>query len=90
MGACNNPITLLEGSENLLTFGFLQDMLQCAVCGIRSRGFFFRMTALGKFQIGHVDAQGRTRRDNYGALDHILEFPYVSRPMIAAQRIHRR
>jgi hypothetical protein len=90
MGAGDNPITLLEGLEDLLTFGFLQDMLQCAVCGIRSSGFFFRMTALGKFQISHLDAQGRTRRDNDGALDHILKFPYVSRPMIAAQGIHRR
>src|SRR5260370_9423415 len=48
------------------------------------------MTDLGKFQITHVDTQGRTRRDNYGTLDYILEFSYVPRPMISAQGIHRR
>ena len=33
--ACNNPIALLEGLEDLLTFGLLQEMVQCAVgCGI--------------------------------------------------------
>src|SRR6266436_622988 len=48
------------------------------------------MTDLGKFQITHVDTQGRTHRDNYGTLDHILEFSYVPRPVISAQGIHRR
>ncbi len=91
MGTCNNPVTVLERLENLLTFGFRQEIVQCAVCcGIRSSGSFFRMTDLGKFQISHIDGQGRASRDNYGALDHILEFSNVSRPMISAQGIHRR
>ncbi len=91
MGTCNNPIALLEGLEDLLPLGFLQEMVQCAVCcGIRSSGSFLRMTDLGRFQISHIDTQGRTRRDNYGALDYILKFSYVPWPMISAQGIHCR
>src|SRR5467141_4191415 len=66
-------------------------MVQCAVCcGILSSGSFLRMTDLGRFQISHIDTQGRTRRDNYGALDYILKFSYVPWPMISAQGIHCR
>jgi len=91
MGACNNPFALPEGLEDLLTFGFLQEIVQCAVCcGIRSSDPFSCMTDFGKFQITHVDTQGRTLRDDYGALDYILEFSDVPRPMIPAQGIHRR
>jgi hypothetical protein len=46
------------------------------------------MAGLGKSQIANIDTQGWTRRDNYGALDYILEFSYVPRPMISAQGIH--
>ena len=50
MGTGNNPITLLERLEDLLTFGFLQNIVKCAVCfGFRSNDSFFRMTGLGKF-----------------------------------------
>src|SRR5229473_4960624 len=91
VGTCHNPVTLLERLEDLLTFGFLQETEQSAFCcGIRSSSSFFRMTDLGKSQISHIDTKGRTRRDNYRALDHILEFSYVSRPMISAQRVHCR
>src|ERR1700722_6628773 len=46
------------------------------------------MAGLGKYQISHIEDQRGPRRDNDGALDHILEFSYVSRPMISAQGIH--
>jgi len=78
-GPATTQFTVLERLENLLTFGFRQEIVQCAVCcGIRSSGSFFRMTDFGKFQISHIDTQGRASRDNYRALDHILEFSNVS------------
>src|SRR3984885_4320987 len=45
------------------------------------------MAALGEFQVSHIDAHRRAGRDNDGALDHILQFSYVSRPVISAQGI---
>src|SRR5712664_1911539 len=88
--AGHNPIALLESFKNLLTFRFPQNVVKCAIGRFRSRGFFLRRASLGKFKIGNIDAQDRTRRDNHGALDHILKFSYVPRPMIAAQGIHCR
>src|SRR6267378_5638518 len=50
--------------------------------------FFYHMAGLGKFKIANIDAKDGTRGDDYGALDHILQFSYVPRPMISAQGIH--
>src|SRR5258708_6295513 len=88
IGTGHNPIALFKSLKNLLALRFLQDVAKCAVCfGLQSSDSFFRMAGLGKFQISHVDAEGGTRRYDYGALDHILKFSYVSRPMIPAQGI---
>src|SRR6266436_3441369 len=62
--------------------------MKCAVCRRFRRSFFYRMAGLGKFKIAHIDAKGRARRDDYGALNHILKFSYVSRPLVSAQGIH--
>ena len=88
--ARHNPIALLESFKNLLTFRFLQNVVKCAICRFQRSGFFYRGAGLGKFQISHIDAQRRTRRDYVGTLDHVLEFSYVPRPMVPAQCIHRR
>src|SRR6267378_4310863 len=48
------------------------------------------MAGLGKFEIADIDAKDWTRGDDYGALDHILKFSYVPRPMVSAQGIHCR
>src|SRR6266478_843396 len=91
MRTCHNPIALLQGVEDVLAFHSLQNVMKCPVCfGLQSSDSFFWMAGLGKFQISHVDAEGGTRRDNYRALDHILKFSYVPRPMISAQGIHCR
>jgi len=50
--------------------------------------FFYHMAGLGKFKIANIDAKDGTRGDDYGALDHILEFSHVPRPVISAQGIH--
>ena len=72
-------------------FRLFQYVMKRPVCrGFRRFGRFQWMADPGKFQISHIDAQRRTRRDNYGALDHVLEFSYVPRPMVSAQCIHRR
>src|SRR6267378_5801923 len=52
--------------------------------------FFYHMAGLGKFKIANIDAKDGARGDNYGALDYILEFSYVPRPMISVQGIHSR
>ena len=40
-------------------------------------------------QLSHRRLQHRTGRDNHRALDEVLQFPDVARPMIARQRLHR-
>ena len=90
MRACHNPIALVKSFENLLTLRFLQNVMKCSACsGFRSRGSFFRASGLGKLQIGNIEVQNRPCRKYYGAFDYVLEFSYVSRPMIPAQGIHR-
>src|SRR6267143_188367 len=86
----HNPIAFLESFQNLLTLRFLQNAVKCAICRFRRSGFFCRRASLGKFKIGNIDAQDRTRRYDYGTLDHILKFSYVPWPMISAQGIHCR
>src|SRR6266853_549955 len=89
VGTRHNPIALLDSSKNLLTFCFRQNFVKCTICRFRKSRFFCRWWAtLRKFQISHIDAKRGPRRNNYGAFDHILEFSYVPRPMIPAQRIH--
>src|SRR5258707_13831457 len=71
--AGHNPIAFPESFKNLLTLCFLQDVAKCAVYRQFWRDVFFYLVAgLGKFQISHVDAEGRTRRVNYRPLDPIL------------------
>ncbi len=82
--ASHDPIAFLEGFKNLLTFRFLQKIVKRTICRFRRSELFDRKAGLGKFKIGNIDTQDRTRRDNYGALDDILEFSNVPRPMIAA------
>src|SRR3984893_16647666 len=90
MGTRNNPITLLEGLKDLLTLGFFQNVVECAVCfGFRRNGSSFRMTGLGQLQIRDIDAKRRTCRNNYGAFDYILQLSYIPGPVISAQGIHR-
>src|SRR5580700_9890429 len=85
----HNPIALLESFENLLTLRFLQNVMKCPVCGgFRSRRSLFRMSSLGKLQIGNIEVQDGPGRNNYGAFDYVLEFSHISRPMISAQGIH--
>src|SRR5260221_8661236 len=48
------------------------------------------MTGGGNLKLPKLNLWRGPRRDNYGALDHILQFSYVSRPMVAAQGIHCR
>src|SRR6267143_6759519 len=65
--------------------------MKSAVCRrFQKSRFFYRMAGLGKFKIAHIDAKGGARRDDYSALDHILEFSYVPRPVVSAQGIHCR
>ena len=84
VGASHNPIALLESFQNLLAFRFLQKIVERAICRFLSSDLFNRNPSLGKFKIGNIDTQHRARRNNHGALDDILEFSYVPRPMIAA------
>ena len=88
--AGHNPIAFLESFKNLLTFRFLQNPVKCTICRFRRTGSSLRRASPGRFKIGDIHAQDRTRRYDYGALDHILKFSYVSRPMIPAQGIHCR
>jgi hypothetical protein len=89
--ARHNPVALLQGFNDLLTFRLLQNVVECTILRRARRiGLFDWMADLGKFQISHIDVERRTRRDNDRALDHILEFSYVPRPMVPAQSIHRR
>src|SRR5580704_14169276 len=87
---CNNPIALRERLKDLLTLRFLQNVMKCPVYGgFRSGASFFRVSGFGKLQIGKIEVQQGPCRNNYGAFDYVLEFSYVSRPMISAQGIHR-
>src|SRR5258708_20151194 len=56
--------------------------------GLEMCGLFFQCMGLGNFKTANVNIKERARRDNYGALDYILKFSYVPRPMISAQGIH--
>src|SRR5258708_28254711 len=49
---------------------------------------FCHVKVLRRFTIAIVNTWDGSRRDNYGALDYILKFSYVPRPMISAQGIH--
>lgn len=90
IGTGYNPIAPLKGLENVTAFGFLQNVVKRAICRFRRGGLFYGAAVLGKSKITHIDTQHRTGRDDYGALDHILKFSYVPRPLISAQGIHRR
>src|SRR5882724_1319245 len=86
----HNPIALLESFKNLFTFRSLQNVVKCTICRFRRNRFFRRRAGLGNLEIANINSQDRTRRDNYRALDHILKFSYVPRPMIPGQGIHCR
>ena len=90
VGTGHNPIALFKSFENLLTFRFLQNVVKGPICRFRRSGLFHRGAGVGKFKIANIDAKGRTRRDDYGALNHILKFSYVPRPMISAEGVHVR
>jgi hypothetical protein len=52
--------------------------MKCPVCwGFRSRGSFFRTSGLGKLQIGNIEVQNGTSRDDYGTLNHVLKLSYA-------------
>jgi hypothetical protein len=59
VGTCHNPIAVLKSSKNLLTFRFLQNVVKCAICRFRRRGFFCRRAGFGNFKVANIDTQGR-------------------------------
>lgn len=89
-GTGHNPVAPLKGLEDVSAFGCLQNVVERAICRFRRGGLLYGTAVLGKSKITHIDTQHRTRRDNYGAFDHILKFSYVPWPLISAQGIHRR
>ena len=63
----------------MLTLDVCESLRLLAVMSGRNSGL--------KIAIGHM--QHRTRGQNYGPFDHVLQFAYITWPSVFNQRVHR-
>src|SRR5258706_16033454 len=68
---------LIKNAQNMLALSGFQSHAWCWAL----RGILFQV-AQGNFKLVAL-------RDDHGALDNVLQFPYISRPGVAAERSHR-
>ena len=77
VGSAEDPICVLQNSQDVLSLGFLQRLLRLRI-GRRCTGL----------QLGQWCSQRASRRQDHGPLDHILQFANIAGPVVAAESIH--
>src|ERR1700679_1918682 len=78
MSTSDNPIAFAESSQDLLPLGLLQSVAPAS-----------RAEAWVSQNISQRHSQRRTGREQGGPLHKVLQFPDISWPAIAGERIHR-
>src|ERR1700723_166274 len=92
VGSGHSPMRLLENTQNLLAFAFINRSpgvpkvgnLQFAVLFTAAEGMIAGLEIRSRY------IQYGPRGDDHGAFNHVLQFANIARPVIFAQRRHGR
>src|ERR1700722_10354478 len=89
VGPGHSPMRLLENTQNLLAFAFINRSSGVPKVGnLQFAVLFTTVERIAGLEIRSRYVQYGPRGDDHGAFNHVLQFANIARPVIFAQRRH--